>query len=419
MYKKLISCGTILTLCAGILAGCASTDGKNSGSSLEKDTAKEFVQLKVWSEEAAISTTQKMVDSFISEYSDEVDFDIVIELNADSKTKDVILEDVHNAADVFPFPDDQLNSLVAAGVLGEVNDAEAIKKANSETSVSSASVGDKLYAYPMTADNGFFLYYDKNYYSEEDVKTLDRILEVADEADKKFCMDWTGGWYIYSFFGNTGMKFGINIDGVTNFCEWNSTEGSIKGVDVAEAMMSIASHKSFSNQPNGDFIKEAKAGNAIAGISGVWDAIEVKNIWGENYGAVKLPTYTIAGQQVQMSSFTGYKMIGVNYYSQNKEWSEKLAQWLTNEENQKLRFEERNQGPSNINAAQSDEVKKVPAIAAVMEQSKYGTLQRVGNNYWKPMDEFGVMMANRNTQGRDLQEVMDNLVTGITESTVK
>lgn len=167
MYKKLISCGTILTLCAGILAGCASTDGKNSGSSLEKDTAKEFVQLKVWSEEAAISTTQKMVDSFISEYSDEADFDIVIELNADSKTKDVILEDVHNAADVFPFPDDQLNSLVAAGVLEEVNDAEAIKKANSETSVSSASVGDKLYAYPMTADNGFFLYYDKNYYSEE------------------------------------------------------------------------------------------------------------------------------------------------------------------------------------------------------------------------------------------------------------
>ena len=140
---------------------------------------------------------------------------------------------------------------------------------------------------------------------------------------------------------------------------------------------------------------------------------------GSNYGAVKLPTYTIAGQQVQMSSFTGYKMMGVNYYSQNKEWSEKLAQWLTNEENQKLRFEERNQGPSNINAAQSDEVKKVPAIAAVMEQSKYGTLQRVGNNYWKPMDEFGVMMANRNTQGRDLQEVMDNLVTGITESTVK
>ncbi|MDO5403122.1 MAG: extracellular solute-binding protein [Eubacteriales bacterium] len=418
MYKRLIRYGAVFMLCSSMLAGCAGTKA-NVTQNEQSNDAKETVKLKVWAEEAAVPTTQKMIDSFISQYSGEADFDIVIEPNADSKTKDVILQDVHNAADVFSFPDDQLNGLVAAGVLGEVSDSDTIKSANSEPSAAAASVGDKLYAYPMTADNGYFLYYDKNYYSEEDVKTLDRILEVADNSGKSFCMEWTGGWYIYSFFGNTGMKFGINPDGVTNYCEWNSTAGSIKGTDVANAMLSISSHVGFSNRPNGDFIKEAAAGNAIAGISGVWDAVEIKKIWGDNYGAVKLPTYTVAGQQLQMSSFTGYKMIGVNYYSQNKEWAEKLAEWLTNEDNQKLRFEERNQGPSNIKASQSDKVKTVPAITAVIEQSKYGTLQRVGNNYWKPMDEFGVMMANGDTQGRDLQEIMDSLVTGITASTVK
>ena len=48
-----------------------------------------------------------------------------------------------------------------------------------------------------------------------------------------------------------------------------------------------------------------------------------------------------------MSSFTGYKMMGVNAYSKYPEWAAKLADWLTNEENQTIRFEERNQGPSN------------------------------------------------------------------------
>ncbi len=42
-----------------------------------------------------------------------------------------------------------------------------------------------------------------------------------------------------------------------------------------------------------------------------------------------------------MSSFTGYKMMGVNAYSKYPEWAAKLADWLTNEENQTIRFEER------------------------------------------------------------------------------
>ena len=37
----------------------------------------------------------------------------------------------------------------------------------------------------MTADNGYFLYYDKSYFTEDDVKTMDRILEVAEAAGKR------------------------------------------------------------------------------------------------------------------------------------------------------------------------------------------------------------------------------------------
>ena len=43
----------------------------------------------------------------------------------------------------------------------------------------------------MTADNGYFLYYDKSYFTEDDVKTMDRILEVAEAAGKEFSMELT------------------------------------------------------------------------------------------------------------------------------------------------------------------------------------------------------------------------------------
>ena len=119
-----------------------------------------------------------------------------------------------------------------------------------------------------------------------------------------------------------------------------------------------------------------------------------------------------------MSSFTGYKMMGVNYYSEHKEWACKLADWLTNEENQTIRFQQRSQGPSNINAAASDEISKDPAIAAVIDQGQYGNLQRVGNSYWDACTDFANTILNGNPEGKDWQEIMDTLVDKITASAV-
>jgi arabinogalactan oligomer/maltooligosaccharide transport system substrate-binding protein len=232
-------------------------------------------------------------------------------------------------------------------------------------------------------------------------------------------MEFNSGWYMYAFFGNTGLKFGINEDGVTNSCNWNSKKGKIKGVDILDSLLDVTSSKAFLNLPDGEFPAKIKSGEVIAGISGVWNVMSVKEAWGDDYGAVKLPTFQCAGQKVQMSSFTGYKMMGVNYYSKEPEWAAKFADWITNEENQSIRFTERNQGPSNINASQSDEVAKVAAIQAVIDQSQYGNLQRVGNNYWAPAQTFGETIAARNPEGKELQELMDVLVEGITASAVQ
>lgn len=431
MKKKLIA-GMLCVTGVLTLAACGSDNTTvESAEQVETagteetagaaQTAKDdgVVTLTIWAEEANHEVLTKMIESFKAEHVGEADFDIQLVDSPDSSTKDNLLGDIHNGADIFPFADDQLTGMVAAGALAPVPNADEISEANLEEAVEAASVNGTLYAYPMTADNGYFLYYNKEYLTEEDVKTMDGLLAVAAEAGKKVTMEWDSGWYLYSFFGNTGLDFGVNDDGVTNHCNWNTTEGAIKGVDVAEAMLAIATNPGFENRVDADFVAGVQDGSVIAGVSGVWNAMEIRNAWGDDYGAVKLPTYTVAGQQVQMASFVGYKMLGVNAYSEHVDWALKLADWLTNEENQTLRFEERNQGPSNRNAAASDAVEQVPAIKAVIEQGQYGVLQRVGNNYWNPTMEFGLNMAAGNPGGTDLQEVMDTLVAGITASTVQ
>lgn len=428
MKKRKIICFLLAALVLITGSGCgknASTQTNGAVAEAEgTETAGEAdgqteipsgkVSLTVWGAEEDTELLNKIVEGFKAEYAGKADFDITIVAESEASCKDALLSDVENGADVFAFVDDQFRAMVAAGALIPVENAEEVRNSNMAGAVDAASVNGTIYAYPMTADNGYFMYYNKAYFSEEDVKTLDGMLAVASEAGKKVVMDWSSGWYLYSFFGNTGLTVGLNEDGITNYCTWNATDGKIKGVDVAEAMLAIASNPGFASMTSGDFMAGVQDGSVIAGVSGVWDAIAIETAWGDNYGAVKLPTYTCAGEQVQMASFAGYKMVGANAYSDQPYWASKLAEWITNEQNQKLRFEIRSQGPANINAAASSEVKSSPAIQAVLAQSEFASLQRIGGAYWSPTTAFGNNMAAGNPDGESLQSILDKMVEKIT-----
>lgn len=399
-------------LMAVLLTGCQN----NSPASLDEEQASgsDTVNLTVWGAEEDEELLRQIIDGFKAEYQGEADFQITYEPQSESHCMDALMEDLENGADVFAFADDQLNTLVAAGALEPVENADAVRAANLPEAVLAASVNNTLYALPLTADNGYFLYYNKQYFSEQDITSFDRMLEIAAEQDKKVSMEWSSGWYVYSLFGNTGLTVGLNDDGITNYCTWNSTEGDIKGIDVARAMQNMAAHPGFISVDDAGFVEGIKDNTIIAGINGVWNAVTVEQAWGKNFGAAKLPSYTCAGKQVQMASFSGYKLIGVNAYSQNREWAAKLAEWITNEENQKLRFTLRGQGPSNTSAAASEEVQSAPAIAALLEQSEYSCLQRIGGNYWEPVSTFTADILSGNPSGKGLQDRLDTMVEGIT-----
>ncbi|NBJ92706.1 extracellular solute-binding protein [Parablautia muri] len=395
-------------LCATALAGCGL-----AGKTTLENTKPQKVELVVWGAEEDAELMNQIISSFQAKYQGQADFQISFEVQGESQCKDVLLGGLEDGADVFTFADDQLNALAAAGAVDPIENADEIRERNLSSTVEAATVNNQLYAYPLTADNGYFLYYNKQYISEEQAKTLDDILEAAAAEGKLFAMDWSSAWYVYSFFGNTGLEVGLSDDGITNYCTWNQTDGDIRGIDVARAMLRIAESPGFSNRTDEEFLDGVKDGTVIAGVSGVWNSMAVKEAWGENAGAAKLPTYSCNGSQVQMASFSGCKLVGVNAYSQYPIWASRLAEWITNEENQQLRFIMRGQGPSNIVVADSAEMDQSPAIAALLEQSEFSQLQRIGGNFWDPVTKFAGNIAEGNPSGQDLQEQLDEMVEGV------
>ena len=395
-------------LCAAAFMGC----GTAKETYLES-TELPKVELVVWGAEEDEELMTRIIRSFQSNYQGEADFRISFEVQGESQCKDALIGGLEEGADVFTFADDQLNTLAAAGALEPIENAEEIRDRNLSSTVEAVTVNNQLYAYPLTADNGYFLYYNKRYITDEQAETLDGILEAAASNGKLFTMDWSSAWYVYSFFGNTGLQVGLNDDGITNYCTWNRTDGDIRGIDVARAMLRIAESPGFASCTDEEFLKGVKDGSVIAGVSGVWNSVAVKEVWGENTGAAKLPTYSCSGSQIQMASFSGCKLIGVNAYSEYPEWAARLAEWITDEENQRLRFEMRGQDPSNIAVADSAEIKQSPAITALLEQSEFSQLQRIGGKFWDPVSKFAENIAAGNPSGRDLQDQLDELAEGV------
>lgn len=399
-----------------ISAACAALIAMTSFSGCTKQLPS--IRISVWASREYHDVFEDVVQEFSEKYSDKADFIITISEEKEITCKETVMSSPENAADLYIFADDQLDDLIGCGALCDISsEAEYINDycggADSGAALSSERDG-KYYAYPFVAGNGYFLYYNSDYFTEEDIGDLDTILDICEKNGKHFAMDFGSGWYIYSFFKGAGLDVGLNPDGVTNHCNWNSTTAPIKGIDVARAMLKIACHSGFANLDSDNLAERALNGDVIAGVSGAWNADKLSEAYGSGYSAAKLPTYTAAGQKLQMASFAGYKLIGINAHSENAEWAMKLAEELTSEENQLRIFNARGECPANIKAAEADAVKSSPAVKALSEQSKYSYTQLVSDEFWNPTYIFGTTIASKNSDSRDLQELLDTMVNDIT-----
>lgn len=428
MRKKLLSLALAGAMMMGLLAGCSNKNSNSnqggtsgSGSGAPQVMGEEAisnliaatngtVKLTVWASEEDQDFTLARIEAFKTAYPD-VTFDITLGAKSESKAKDDILVDVEAAPDVYAFADDQIIELVAAGALQEVAAVYTydVAKENVAGSIEAATIDGKLYAYPMTADNGYFMFYNSSVFTDKDVESMDAMIAAAKKANKKIAMNVSDGWYVYSLFKGAGYDLILKDDG-SNDCTWNASGAT----DVVQAVLDLFATGVFVDMTDADQATAIAEGTICACVNGTWRAETAQDAWGDNYAATKLPTFTVAGEQKQMSSFSGYKLIGVNPHSQFVGWSMILAEYLTNYDSQLARYEARGLGPANLEAAASDAVQSDPAIAALAAQAEFATPQRVGNNYWSAAQTLGQIIASGNPDGTDLQKLLDNAVEGIT-----
>ena len=333
-------------------------------------------EIKIWVAEATVEFTKAQVDAFKAANPDYANMTVVVEPVGEGDAASNMLTDVEAGADIFGFAQDQLARLVAAGALIDVapENAEIVTATNDAGSVSAVKMGDVMYAYPMTSDNGYFMYYDKSVVT--DPTNLEAVLADCEKAGKNFYMEINSGWYQTAFFFGAGCTLTYSTDDAGNIVAMDCDYASENGVKALKSMIKLAKSPAHVNGSSA-----SNATNLGAIVDGTWDAAVVKEMLGENYAAVKLPTV----DGYQLGGFGGFKMLGVKPQTDEAKLAacDALALYLTSGEVQAARFDAVGWGPSNLEAQQSEGVKADIALSALASQLQYciGQGQYPGE-YW-------------------------------------
>lgn len=410
MKKKLVSVLMTAAMGATLLAGCGAQEAAETAQETAEtvqeaatevaETAQEATEaveeitdygtgdIKVWVADNVVDFTNEQIKAFQDAHPEFSGYTFTVEAVGEGDAAGNMITDVEAGADIYAFAQDQIARLVTAGALEVVEDsnAEAVKAQNDAGAVGAATVGGTLYAYPLTSDNGYFLYYDKSVVT--DPSTLEGIIADCEAAGKNFYFEINSGWYQTAFFFGTGAELTYDTDDSGNFTKCNSTYASDAGVVALKKIAEVASSKSFQN---GSAVSNAT--NCAAIVDGTWDAQAAKDMFGDNYACAKLPTFEGAdGKTYQMSGFGGFKLLGVKPQEDDLKLAvcDALAAYLSSEEVQLARYNAVGWGPSNLNAQKSDAVQADEALSALADQLQYTIPQgQYPGDYWSLATSLG------------------------------
>lgn len=376
MIKKVSAFVLVASLAAGLAAcgGTTTTTETTTGTTAAPETTTAAPEettttgggeaaLVLWGAEDDQEMLKEMATEFVAANPD---CTVEVRVTGEDKAKDAALADLDAAADVFAIAHDQLGALAEAGaVYPNTLYAEDIAANDSEAALTAATYDGMVYGYPSSAET-YYLYYDKSVFTEEDVMSLDKMLEVATAAEKTVGFDMGNNYFTVAFWFANGCKlFGDSGSDVAG-----TTFAGPEGVAVAEYIATLGD-LGLQNINDGDAEQAFVNGTLAAQVTGSWKTDAYMTALGDNYGVAKLPTVNIGGADKQMISFSGVKLYVVKSNTAFPEQAMKLAAFVTSEENQLKRFNDRKLLPVNLKAAADPAVTADPTIAAQVNQAQF------------------------------------------------
>lgn len=374
-------------------------------------------KLKLWGSQEDQEYLGKIIEMFKEDYPEAKDWTIELAVVGSADAKTEVLKDPSTAADVFEFASDQLSSLVDAGVLYKITkDKDTVEAEMIDTAYQASCIDGVLYGYPSTS-NSYFMYYDKSLYpNEEDVKSLESML-AADLGDgkKNFAMDLDNGWYSASiFFGAGCTLFGEDGQDPTE-CSFNNEQGVLAG----KYLLGMCQNPKIGNYDDALLLAGFEGRNLGAAITGTWNADAIRESLGDDFGVATFPTITLEdGTTVQPSTIVNFNIYGVNAQTQYPLEAMLLANYITSEKVQNLRFAERNATPVNKALVENTELlEDSPAVATLAEQTTLASTVQPSisqiANFWSPMEAFGQDCIAGEVSDENMQEKLDTLVESI------
>ena len=342
----------------------------------------------------------------------EYKFNIKVETVGEGDAAAEVLKDVATAPDMYCFAQDQISRLVQGGALAPlgVQATATVKSENDTGSVGAATVGGTVYAYPLTSDNGYYLYYDSSVVSDEQAKTLEGIIEACAAKGKKFGYNLTNAWIMAGFF------FAQPVGGGDALCSstWTYSADGKNAIAVddnfnsANGLIAMKAMNALAN--SGSWVDSAdNFGGTGAIVTGIWNANAAEAEYGDNMKATKLPTYTVDGTTYQMGSFSGYKLLGCKPQTDDEKAKicADLALYLTSGEAQLERYYEFQWGPSNKTAQANQDVQDNALLAALLQQNEYAVPQGViHGDWWTEAAQLGTIAAEADKTVEDLQAAL-------------
>ncbi len=370
--------------------------------------------ITVWCADAIVDLTKKQIEDFNATNTDGITFNATVEPVGEGDAATQMITDVEAGGDLFCFAQDQFARLVQAGALSKlgVQASQTVSEANDAGVVAAGSVGGELYAYPLTSDNGYFMYYDKSVIPEEDLDSLEALIADCEAAGKYFSMEnETSAWYIASWFFGTGCVSDWETDSDGAFISVHDTFNSPEGLIAVKGMKKLLDSPMYLSSSDGAGFD---SGCAIV-VTGTWAFETVKGILGDNLGATDLPSFEVDGQTYHMGSFNGCKLMGVKPQTDAVKSAalHKLAQYLTGEQGQMERFNAVSWGPSNLADQATEEVQANPGLAALFQQNQYSVPQgQIHGSWWDIAKVIGTDVKAA-TDEAGLQAALDNYTAAI------
>jgi arabinogalactan oligomer/maltooligosaccharide transport system substrate-binding protein len=294
-----------------------------------------------------------------------------------------VMEDVEVAADVYCFAQDQLARAVTGGAIAKVPNLflDDVKTRNSEGGLISGTVGDTLYAYPLTNDNGYIMMYDKSVMEGVDMTDMSAIIAKCNETDTNFSFNLGNIWYSAGFFfaqdeeGNRLCSSSWGTDSNGKFISMIDTFKSDNGLIAVKGMYELASADCFYDSAEATDFGAATPSSVV--VVGSWGAAAARDALGEDFAATVLPKFTVDGHKYQLGSFSGSKLIGVKPQTDVKKarLAHSMANYLSGEEVQTALFETQGWGGTNLNLQATDAYKEDVVLSSLGQQANFAIPQ--------------------------------------------